>query len=67
MIGLVLMLTRLMINLMIGFMVIGFALAWWMVVAVFLVLPGDKRGIRRSMRSASRMASRALRRMVPIL
>jgi hypothetical protein len=48
-------------------MVMGFALTWWIVVAVFLALPGDKRGGRRSMRSASRMASRAFWRMMPIL
>ena len=66
-IGLVFLFTRMTINLVVGGTIVAVALMWWMVVAMMLVLPGDKRATRRSMRSASRMMSRAVRRMLPIL
>ena len=63
-IGLAFMLTRMMIYLVIGIAVASVALAFWMLLAMLMLLPGDKRGRRRSMRSASRLASRSLRRIV---
>lgn len=64
MIGFAFTLTRMMINIMIGLTVAAVALALWMCLAMLLLLPGDKRGTRRSMHSASRMATRALSRMI---
>lgn len=64
MIGLALALTRMMINLMISLTVAGFALGLWMFLAMLLLLSGDKRRAHRSMRSASRMASHGLSRMI---
>lgn len=64
MIGLVFMLTRIMMNLMIGLVVASMAIMLWMLLATLLLLPGDKRTTRKSMRGASRMLTRALSRMI---
>jgi hypothetical protein len=63
-IGLVFLFVRMMVwggRATFGLMVAMFALGFWLFLAMFLLFPGDKRGVKRSMNSASRSASRALR------
>ena len=64
MIGLVFLFVRMMVwgvSATFGLVVAMLAIGFWLFLAMFLLLPGDKRGVRRSMNSASRSASRALR------